>query len=118
MDRLSYVPATWDQLLAMGALAEVRVSMTEASTALVGAKVPVQPGDGDFLRLWAGVIETPTAGQNLLGQQDFTRAVGNLGAGGSVLIVMSQGVQSHRGTDWTKDITPCFSPTASRKGPR
>jgi NosR/NirI family nitrite reductase transcriptional regulator len=102
VDRLSYVPATWDQLLAMGALAEVRVSMTEASQALDGAKVPVQPGDGDFLRLWAGVIETPTAGQNLLGQQDFTRAVGNLGAGGSVLIVMSLGVQSHRGTDWKK----------------
>jgi NosR/NirI family nitrite reductase transcriptional regulator len=64
--------------------------------------VPVQPGDGDFLHLWAGVIDTPTVGQNLLGQQDFTRAVGNLGAGGSALIVMSQGVQSHRGTDWKK----------------
>ena len=102
VDRLTYTPATWDQLLTMGALAEVRLSMTEAATALTGAKVPVQPGDGDFLHLWAGVIDTPTVGQNLLGQQDFTRAVGNLGAGGSALIVMSQGVQSHRGTDWKK----------------
>lgn len=102
VDRLSYAPASWGQLLEMGALAEVRVSMTEASKALEGAKVPVQAGDGDFLHLWAGVIDTPTVGQNLLGQQDFTRAVGNLGAGGSVLIVMGQGVQSHRGTDWKK----------------
>ena len=102
VDRLTYTPATWDQLLTMGALAEVLLSMTEAATALTGAKVPVQPGDGDFLHLWAGVIDTPTVGQNLLGQQDFTRAVGNLGAGGSALIVMSQGVQSHRGTDWKK----------------
>jgi len=102
VDRLTYTPATWDQLLTMGALAEVRLSMTEAATALTGAKVPVQPGDGDFLHLWAGVIDTPTVGQNLLGQQDFTRALGNLGAGGSALIVMSQGVQSHRGTDWKK----------------
>ncbi len=102
VDRLTYTPATWDQLLTMGALAEVRLSMTEAATALTGAKVPVQPGDGDFLHLWAGVIDTPIVGQNLLGQQDFTRAVGNLGAGGSALIVMSQGVQSHRGTDWKK----------------
>ena len=102
VDRLTYTPATWDQLLTLGALAEVRLSMTEAATALTGAKVPVQPGDGDFLHLWAGVIDTPTVGQNLLGQQDFTRAVGNLGAGGSALIVMSQGVQSHRGTDWKK----------------
>ncbi len=102
IDRLTYTPAAWDQLLAMGALAEVRISMTEAAKALTGAKVPVEPGDGDFLRLWAGVIDTPTVGQNLLGQQDFTRAVGNLGAGGSALVVMSQGVQSHRGTGWKK----------------
>jgi NosR/NirI family nitrite reductase transcriptional regulator len=105
IDRLTYTPATWDQLLSMGALAETRVSMTEASQALAGAKVPVAAGDSDFLRLWAGVIDTPTIGQNLLGQQDFTRAVGNLGAGGSALIVMSQGVQSHRGTDWKKTGT-------------
>lgn len=105
IDRLTYIPATWDQLLAMGALAEVRVSMTDAAKALTGAKVPVEPGDGAFLHLWAGVIDTPTVGQNLLGPQDFTRAIGNLGAGGSALIVMSQGVQSHRGTDWTKTGT-------------
>jgi len=102
VDRLSYAPATWDQLLSTGALAEVRVTMTEAAAALEGAKVPVEPGEGDFLRLWVGVIDPPTVGQNLLGQQGFTRAVGNLGAGGSALIVMSQGVQSHRGTDWRK----------------
>ena len=105
LDRLSFAPATWDQLLAMGALAERRVSMTEAAAALEGAKVPVPPGDGDFLHLWVGVIDPPTVGQNLLGQQDFTRAVGNLGAGGSALIVMGQGVQSHRGTDWKKSGT-------------
>ncbi len=102
IDRLSYQPLGWDQLLGLGALAEVRVTMAEAAKALAGAKVPVEPGDGDFLRLWAGVIDTPTAGKNLLGQREFTRAIGNLGAGGSVLIVMSQGLQSHRGTDWTR----------------
>lgn len=102
VDRLTFAPATWAQLLSMGALAETRVSMTDAAKELEGAKVPIEPGEGDFVRLWAGVIDTPTIGQNLLGQQDFTRAVGNLGAGGSALIVMSQGVQSHRGTDWKK----------------
>ncbi|WP_374395682.1 4Fe-4S binding protein [Tabrizicola sp.] len=105
VDRLSFSPATWDQLLAMGALTERRVSMTEAAAALEGAKVPVPPGEGDFLHLWVGVIDPPTVGQNLLGQQDFTRAVGNLGAGGSALIVMGQGVQSHRGVEWKKSGT-------------
>ena len=102
IDRLTFSAATWDQLLGLGALSETRISMTKASEELKGAKVPVQPGEGDFLHLWVGIIDTPTVGQNLLGQQDFTRVVGNLGAGGSALIVMSQGVQSHRGTDWKK----------------
>ncbi len=102
VDRLSHLPATWPDLLAMGALAETRVTMSEAALALAGAKVPVPPGEGDFLHLWAGVIDTPTAGQNLLGQQGFTRAVGNLGTGSSALIVMSRGLHSHRGTDWRK----------------
>ncbi|MFZ1468167.1 MAG: 4Fe-4S binding protein [Paracoccaceae bacterium] len=102
IDRLSYAPATWDQLIAAGAIAETRVSMTQAAAALAGAKVPLQPGDADFLHLWVGIIDTPSIGQNLLGQQDFTRAVGNLGAGGSALMVMSSGLQSHRGTDWKK----------------
>ncbi|MBL9050766.1 MAG: 4Fe-4S binding protein [Tabrizicola sp.] len=105
VDRLTFTPATWDQLLAMGALAEARVSMSEASSALAGAKVPVEPGEGEFLHLWAGIIDPPTVGQNLLGQQGFTRAIGTLGAGGSALIVMSRGVQSHRGTDWKKTGT-------------
>ena len=105
VDRLTFTPATWSDLLAMGALTEAGVTMTEASKALTGAKVPIPPGDGDFLHLRAGVIDTPTAGQNLLGQRDFTRAVGNIGAGGAALIVMSQGVRSHRGTDWKKTGT-------------
>jgi NosR/NirI family transcriptional regulator, nitrite reductase regulator len=102
VDRLSYAPMTWAALVAMGALAEVRVTMADAATALAGAKVPVAPGPGDFLHLWTGIIDTPTVGRNLLGQQDFTKAVGNLGAGGAALIVMSSGLQSHRGTDWMK----------------
>lgn len=102
IDRLTFAPATWQDLLATGALAETRVTMTSASTALAGAKVPLTPGDGDFLRLWAGVIDSPTIGQNLLGQQSFTKAVGNLGAGGSALVLMSSGLHSPRGTDWKK----------------
>lgn len=100
IDRLTFAPTDWNGLLAMGALSEVRVTMDEAAAALAGAKVPVPPGAGDFLHLWAGVIDPPTIGQNLLGQQEFTRAIGALGTGDSALAVMSAGVQSHRGTDW------------------
>ena len=84
----------------MGAVAEAHLSMTQAAQALAGAKVPLTPGPGDFLQAWAGVIDPPTVGQNLLGQQDFTKAVGSLPPGGAVLMIMTRGVGSHRGTDW------------------
>lgn len=102
VDRINYATTDWASLVAMGALAELRVPMAEAATALAGAKVPLTPGQGDFLRLWAGVIDTPTVGRNLLGQQDFTRAIGTLGPGDSALIVISSGLFSHRGTDWKR----------------
>ncbi len=100
IDRLGYVTVDWPGLLAMGALAEVQVTMAEAATALAGAKVPIAASDKPFLHLWAGIIDPPTIGQNLLGQQDFTRAIGTLGADETALIVISSGLQSHRGTDW------------------
>ncbi len=102
IDRLTYAPTDWVGLLAMGALTEAQVTMTEAAAALNGAKVPIPGGDGPFLHLWTGLIDAPTVGQNLLGQQDFNKAIGNLGPGETALIVISQGLQSHRGTDWKK----------------
>jgi NosR/NirI family nitrite reductase transcriptional regulator len=102
IDRLSFAPADWPALVASGALSEVRVGMDEAAARLAGAKVPVTPGRGDFLHLWTGLIDPPTVGQNLLGQQGYTAAIGALGADETVLAVISSGLQSHRGTDWRK----------------
>ena len=102
IDRLSYAPMGWDALVETGALAEAGVSMTAASEALAGASVPVQPGEGDFLRFWAGLVDSPSVGQNLLGQQAFTAAVGNLGPGESALVVIGRGLYSHRGTEWRR----------------
>ena len=105
IDRLHYVAMDWPTLIATGALAESRASMTDAAEALAGAKVPVPPGEGDFLRFWTGLIDTPSVGQNLLGQQVFTTAIGNLGPGETALAMISRGLYSHRGTDWRRTGT-------------
>ena len=102
IDRLSYQTMDWAELVASGALAEGRVSMDEAAAGLSGAKVPIVPGPGDFLHLWAGLVDPPSVGQNLLGQQVFTSAVGNLGPGETALVVISSGLYSHRGTAWRR----------------
>lgn len=100
IDRVSYKPLDWGGLVESGALAHVRMSMDEASKALAGAQVPVQPGSGAFLDLYTGLIDAPSAGRNLLGQQAFTRAVGALGPGDTALLIASSGLYSHRGADW------------------
>jgi NosR/NirI family nitrite reductase transcriptional regulator len=100
IDRIGFTQTDWAGLLATGALSEVRVSMDQAAKALSGATVPLAAGPGDFLQMWAGVIDPPTIGRSLLGQQDFTRAIGSLPPGGAVLVVMTRGVGSHRGTEW------------------
>lgn len=102
IDRISFAPTGWQGLIGMGALAETSVSMSEAAKALSGAQVVPEAGSGDFLHLWAGIIDTPTVGQSLLGQQPFSRAMGSLGLGEAALLVMSQGAQSHRGTAWRR----------------
>ena len=102
IDRISFKPLDWSGLMKSGALTEVSVSMDEASGIFASAKVPVHPGKGDFLHFWAGLVDPPTVGQNLLGQQEFTRAIGNLGPGETSLIVISSGLYSHRGTEWKR----------------
>ncbi|WP_168733047.1 NosR/NirI family protein [Aliigemmobacter aestuarii] len=102
VDRTTFEVTDWAGLLAMGALAETRVTMTEAAEALAGAKVAVTPSDQPFLHLWTGVIDTPTVGANLLGNLEFGRAMGGIGPRDSALLIASSGLFSPRGTDWKK----------------
>ncbi|MCB2128191.1 MAG: 4Fe-4S binding protein [Rhodobacteraceae bacterium] len=103
VDRLTWHPAVWGDLIETGGLAQGVLSMGDAARIFAGAKVPVTAGDGDFLHLWAGLAGPPTVGQNLLGQQEYTTAVGGLNPGESALIVLSSGLYSHRGTGWRRD---------------
>ena len=102
IDRVTFKSLDWSGLNESKALGETATSMDEAARIFAEAKVPVLPGEGDYLHLWAGLADPPTVGQNLLGQQDFTRAIGNLGAGETTLIVISSGLYSHRGTQWRR----------------
>ena len=102
IDRISFAPAGWSALLAEGAVVHARSTRDEAAAAFAGAKVPVTPGEGAFLDLWVALVDPPDIGQNLLGPKLFTGAVGGLGAGEVALFIGSQGIPSHRGTDWRK----------------
>jgi NosR/NirI family transcriptional regulator, nitrite reductase regulator len=101
IDRVSFEPLTWQDLMARDAIAHVQVGMAEARAALGEARVPL-PEDGIFLDLWTALLDPPTIGRNLLGQQAYTRAVASLGPGDALLFVGSAGLHSHRGTAWLR----------------
>jgi NosR/NirI family nitrite reductase transcriptional regulator len=100
IDRVSFTSKGWNALSEEGALSHTVVTLDEARTALQGAKNPPPPGKRQFIDLWLGVLDPPTIGRNLLGQQMFDRAIGAMGADDSALFVASRGLHSHRGTAW------------------
>lgn len=102
IDRVAFAPADWEGVVATGALGHAVVTMAEAAEAFAGARQPVTPSDAPFLEFWAGIIDTPTVGRNLLGQKAFTAATGPLGPGEALLAVFSRGVATHRGTEWNR----------------
>ncbi len=102
IDRTGYAPRDLAALAAGGALSRVTVTLDEAAPAFAAAKVPVPAGPGDFLDLWVAVADPPTIGQNLLGEQLYSRVVGALGTGEVALFVASAGLQGHRGTAWRR----------------
>lgn len=100
IDRVTFKPQTWNELMESGALVQGRMSMNEAARFFSTATVPITSGQGAFLEFYAGLIDPPTVGRNLLGQQAFTHAVGTLAPDQTALLLASLGVHSHRGTDW------------------
>ncbi|MBU3028708.1 NosR/NirI family protein [Paracoccus marinaquae] len=102
IDRVGYQPATWGELLAQGAFGHSTITMADAARALADAKVPIQPSEAPFLDIYAGLIDPPTIGRNLLGAQLFTTVTGALQPDEALVAVMSRGVQSPRGTEWRR----------------
>ena len=103
IDRVSYQPRDWAALVAEGAIAGRRVTLSEAANKMTGAKVPVPEGEAPFIEFYAALVDPPTIGRNILGQQLYTGAVGGLGPGETALFVASHGLYSHRGTDWRRN---------------
>jgi NosR/NirI family nitrite reductase transcriptional regulator len=100
IDRVTFKPATWTELLAEGALVSMRLSMDEAARIFEKSEMPVVASAGAFLEAYVGLIDPPAVGRNLLGQQEFTRTTGALAPDQTALFIASLGVHSHRGTGW------------------
>ena len=100
--RTGFAPKTADELLASGGLVGQSVSMAEAAQVFAGASVPVPASDGYFIDLWVALADPPGIGQNILGEQQYTKIVGGLGTGEVALFVASRGLTGHRGREWRR----------------
>lgn len=102
IDRVAFEALTWDGLYQIGALAHTTLTLDQARAGLADALAPPPAGEAAFLDLWVALLDPPTIGRNLLGQQVYNRVVAALGPGDAALLVASRGLHSHRGTAWRR----------------
>ena len=100
IDRTSWAPADWQALVEQEALAHLVVPMAAAREALAEATVPLPEDEGTFFEMWAGLVDPPTIGRNLLGQQEYSRLVARMAPSEVALLVASRGLHTHRGLTW------------------
>ncbi len=100
IDRVGYEAKSWDALLGENAITHARVSFSEAGERFGPIRNPLPATDAPFIELWLAIIDPPTIGRNLFGQQAFTRAVGSINPGDNAIFVASSGLHSHRGTGY------------------
>ena len=75
LDRETYAPATWSELVADGSIAERRISRGEAASALSDTDRGGEEGNTYvlFADLFTGLLTPPRIGENLLGKLAFGR---------------------------------------------
>ena len=102
LDRLSYQPMSWPELTAIGAIVEGTTTLSEARALLPEAHPPIPEGDAPFVAITLALVDPPSIGRNILGAQQFNRAMSALGPDDYLLFVGSYGLYSHRGTKWRR----------------
>lgn len=100
VDRVTFEPRSWKELTDDGSLGHAALSFRDAAQRFGPIANPLPESDATFIDVWVGVIDPPSIGQNLLGQQAFTRAAGSQAAGSSTVLIASSGLHSHRGTNY------------------
>jgi len=109
LDLDSFAPASWDELLAEGALARLRLSnaTVDAALARVGGGAYGPPGmtrdpAATFIDLYVGLATPAAIGRNLLGERLHERLMASIRPDDQLLFVAARGLFSFKGTAWRK----------------
>ncbi|MEX2650695.1 MAG: 4Fe-4S binding protein, partial [Alphaproteobacteria bacterium] len=117
LDRDSFAPTSWADLVAEGAVAVRVVTNAEADAAL-GADplLPEASPDAAFVTLFAALATPARIGRNLLGDRLYGATVGRLGPDDQAILVAASGRSSFKGTAWRQ--TGVFDRFQIAQGPR
>lgn len=103
LDRESFAPASWRELVDDGSIARLRLDRARVDAAFGHAAPDSGAAPGElFLELYAALLTPPRVGQNLLGQAAFTRLAARIGADDQAILIAAQGLYSFKGTGYVR----------------
>jgi transcriptional regulator of nitric oxide reductase len=107
LDRELYTPASWQDLVGDGSLAQLRLSRGAVDQAFQdrGAATTVAPKAGRdelFIEILTGLIAPPRVGQNLLGKLAFNRLLVETGLEDHLILIAANGLYSFKGTSYRR----------------
>ena len=103
LDRESFSPATWEDLVADGSIVTRRITVAEVAEA-GGAPMSTGQGspDATFIELFVSLATPPRVGQNLLGKRTYDRLTSDIGIEDQLIFVAASGRYSFKGTTWVR----------------
>lgn len=104
LDRATFEPADWDDLVADGSIVFRRI--TEGDIVQTGepASRPQQDDAGErlFIELYLSLLLPPRIGENLIGARAFTRLVADLSPTDQAILIAARGRYSFKGTGFVR----------------
>ncbi len=97
VDRTSFEPRTWPELVASQAISGRELRRGEVSRVL--ARAEAEP-DANFIELFAALLSPTMIGQNLLGAQEYERIMARLPLDGHAILIAARGLYSFKGVEW------------------
>jgi transcriptional regulator of nitric oxide reductase len=103
LDRESFSPATWQELVADGSIVARRITVSEVAEA-TGVPMSSAQGSSDaaFIELFIGLATPPRVGQNLLGKRTYDSLTSEIGIDDQLIFVAASGRYSFKGTAWVR----------------
>ena len=97
IDRTTFTPASWNDLVAKGAITRRTITMGEAATAR--GLDENDPG-ALFVEMFTALITPPAIGQNLLGRRAYEQLMAETGPQDNAILIAANGLYSVKGTAW------------------